>query len=394
MPYDTANDPYEVLKKGKYDYTKTILPALAGMVSGSALSAMKGNSPRQATINAMLGGVGGGAGAFGSSLEQQSTYNRELANMINQNLWKQKEYDQQQGRYATDDLLKNKKIQKLDKEIADVGKPDNSKLPGLGSINEYNAYKAMPQEEQKAYMQYVSDKGYNAIMGLTPEGNPIYAATRGNLGLQEKERGGIVGDIQPKVKPTLPATEARALSDKRSVLDEIGKVDKLYNTPSEGTETPQGRGWVGPAQGAMGWAREKVTGNIAPEQAEFYATLADLQNLELYTKSGAQINEAEFKRIMNALPSRYLPDNTYEARFNRWKGDFKNFVNRNIDAFESAGYRNIDKSGIEIPENIQTESRNDTRNDIRNDSNSNSNGGVKELGGKVYKNINGKWYEK
>jgi hypothetical protein len=339
-----------------YDYKKTILPSLAGMISGGALAAMRGRSVPNALTYAALGGLGGGANAFGDNLTRQGEYNKQLADMINQSMWKQKENALDERKYQTD--LPGKRAKQLldEKKLEDYGKGSN--LPGLGMKNYYEWYRGLPstgtrpgEPSQQDFGDFLAKTGYNRMLGVGEDGEPIYTSTRGTLGKVTPTKtadntagmADYTGEIQPTIKPTLAAGETTKLSKKASVLDEIQTLRNLYNTPDPGTGNPQGKNWVGWVDGVKGLYGEKVSGALPEQQAKFYALLSDLQNMELYTKSGAQINEQEFQRILSSLPSRYLPDGTFQARLDRWVDTTSKYLEDNIGGLEKAGYRNMDK---------------------------------------------------
>ena len=71
--------------------------------------------------------------------------------------------------------------------------------------------------------------------------------------------------------------------------------------------------YVGAVAGRFGSLKESTVG-VPEDQATFYADLADIGNTLIYLKSGKQINETEYQRLLKQLPDRNNPEPVFRAR--------------------------------------------------------------------------------
>lgn len=131
-------------------------------------------------------------------------------------------------------------------------------------------------------------------------------------------------------------TQESQLATIRSSLDQ---VKNLYN-PS----------YVGFVEGRWGSVKENTIG-VDNEQALFYSSLEDIKNSLIYLKSGKQINESEYKRLLAQLPDRKLPDNVFESRMK----DFDRVLNEIERSRQSnmGGYGNKAKENQSIAPGFQ-----------------------------------------
>lgn len=88
--------------------------------------------------------------------------------------------------------------------------------------------------------------------------------------------------------------------------------------------------YVGAFAGRLGGLQEATTG-LPPEQASFYADLADIQNTLIYLKSGKQINENEYQRLLKQLPDKNNPESVFNARMT----EFERVLNQIISSKEA-----------------------------------------------------------
>lgn len=95
--------------------------------------------------------------------------------------------------------------------------------------------------------------------------------------------------------------------------------------------------YVGAIDGRASWFGENLFG-LDTMQSAFYTDLADIQNSLIYLKSGKQINESEYARLLKQLPERNLPDNVFQSRLT----EFEKVLNTILESRESnkGGYGN------------------------------------------------------
>jgi hypothetical protein len=119
-----------------------------------------------------------------------------------------------------------------------------------------------------------------------------------------------------------------------TVLKNIEKTKELYGYGT-GIEHQE---WVGPIAGRKGGLEAKFTGTASPEQVKFYAYVKDMQDALLRARSGAQINEQEYKRLVAFLPEPNLPSTTFKAKLERFQEATQILLDEKLATFEKGGY--------------------------------------------------------
>src|SRR3990172_4538224 len=125
-----------------------------------------------------------------------------------------------------------------------------------------------------------------------------------------RERGAAAVAQQP-----VPTETAKQLSELEATLEQVENVEKLYK--------PE---FVGPIKGRVAGIKEATTGQISEEQIEMRAALRDAADFLLRARSGAQINEQEFRRMMTFLPQDNLPPKVFEVRLSRFKRELQTLI--------------------------------------------------------------------
>lgn len=134
-------------------------------------------------------------------------------------------------------------------------------------------------------------------------------------------------------KPTPPGA-AEKIGGIEGMLNDIKSVKSLYKF---GTKEEQAN-WVGPVSGRWGTIEEKYTGTATDEQVQFYSYVRDMQDALLRARSGAQINEQEFKRLAGFLPDVNVPAPTFKARLIRFEKELNNVLETKKKALVEGGY--------------------------------------------------------
>lgn len=132
----------------------------------------------------------------------------------------------------------------------------------------------------------------------------------------------------------LPAGSIKELGDLDALKVNILETRNLYKygTPEERKD------WVGPVYGRVGAAREKYTGGATEEQVKFYAYVRDMKDALLRARSGAQINEQEYARLVAFLPDEYMPAPTFRARLDRFDREVDIITMSKKAALKAGGY--------------------------------------------------------
>lgn len=131
----------------------------------------------------------------------------------------------------------------------------------------------------------------------------------------------------PKRQRVLPAEASAKISQFDSLDNQLNDIEGLYD-PS----------FVGLADAKLGTARQ-ATGLMASErEGEFRSLLSGLQNQLVYLRSGAQINENEFKRLMKELPQLNTSETDFKARLKAFRKSFQVIKDAKIKGYQDAGY--------------------------------------------------------
>jgi hypothetical protein len=170
-----------------------------------------------------------------------------------------------------------------------------------------------------------------------------------------KSRGDGAGTFKPddkdggkKYKPA-PAGEIDKIAALSSLEASAAEAKKLFK-PS----------YVGPVMGRVGSVKEQFV-NLPTEQVKFYSWVNDAKDALLRARSGAQINEQEYARLVKFLPTSELPPKNFKARMERYLEQMAILKKEKIRTLESQGYSvelgnapksNREKFDYEIPDGI------------------------------------------
>ena len=204
------------------------------------------------------------------------------------------------GRYAYDKSNPSRKVQLTDPisggmnggggELTQLGKHQNE----LAAIRQANPRDPRIPE-------------YEAVIKKLQMGIPTYTAVQTSEGIVPfATKTGQVGTPTGMSKP-LTNEMITAESQLSTLKDSFQRVRELYK--------PE---YVGAVAGRLGGLQEATTG-LPQEQAAFYADLADIQNTLIYLKSGKQINESEYQRLLKQIPDKNLPESVFNARMQEFE---------------------------------------------------------------------------
>lgn len=135
----------------------------------------------------------------------------------------------------------------------------------------------------------------------------------------------IEGPSGPLGKP-LPAGEMGKLSDLEVLLKNVDVARSNFD-----------KEYVGPVAGRVGSMKEQVV-DIPEKQVTFYAAVRDAKDALLRARSGAQINEQEYQRLVKFLPDENLPPANFIARLNRFEKELQTTITVKRSTLKSGGY--------------------------------------------------------
>jgi hypothetical protein len=125
-----------------------------------------------------------------------------------------------------------------------------------------------------------------------------------------------------------PAAQSTLQSGKNS---QYAAMVDLLNNIKAGKKDDYLGGALSGGGGLLGGVRE-ITGMIDDQEAQFRANVSSLANQLLYLRSGAQINEQEFERLMKEMPSVTLAPNVFESRLQAFEKQLSSMLRaKNID---------------------------------------------------------------
>ena len=173
--------------------------------------------------------------------------------------------------------------------------------------------------------------GINMVVSQTGESVPYDPSTH--------------GDIQPYVQKQIPGGEVSKMAEVRNILKNISKAKDLYKLDTK----KENSSWVGPVAGRVGSMERKYTGTATPEQVQFYDYIKDMEDALLRARSGAQINEQEYKRLVGFLPDPNLPPSSFKASLKRFEDQLSGLLQSKEEEFSSKGYRGTKKETRPLP---------------------------------------------
>lgn len=170
--------------------------------------------------------------------------------------------------------------------------------------------------------------GYTIPRGVDPaSGRPVYSDSK-RIGLfydDGKPFKGAPGLLN--LKP-LPSEQIQREMDLSSLQFSLDNVKQSYSPDL-----------VGPVGARVGRGKQYLEGVATPEAASFYSNLADLRNQMLYLRSGKQINESEYNRLLQALPNENMSNTDFNTRMKNFESLFQKIKASRENALRGSGYR-------------------------------------------------------
>lgn len=173
------------------------------------------------------------------------------------------------------------------------------------------------------------ERPYSTFVGLTPDGKQAitFDSRKGTVGLQPLP---FAGEIQPKIKPTVPTEQTTAFQQIGTLKEALGQVIDKYE-----------ESFVGPIAGPTGKIQDNWGVMPDAKRAEFRALTHNLFNTIIYLRSGKQINEEEAKRLLDELPTMNISPVAFQAKIKKFTWELDSIQRGKMRELKGAGYRNV-----------------------------------------------------
>jgi hypothetical protein len=176
---------------------------------------------------------------------------------------------------------------------------------------------------QRAAMAYSQGKQAPQFMPVqTTKGIQPFATKGPQAGKFSESDTGIPAPTKP-----LPEGAAKEFGALASLRDQIGTIQNLYSEK-----------YVGPVAGRFYAKAENIT-NLPENQVKFYAYVNDVKDQLLRARSGAQINEQEYARLVKFLPTAELPPGNFKARMKRFEELVDTIQREKAKVYSAQGYQ-------------------------------------------------------
>jgi hypothetical protein len=230
---------------------------------------------------------------------------------------------------------KNKALSEFGKNPTLQGAYQASPEKGAEGMFDIEKEKIKNQKEDTRQANYVrqlytdpSGKSFAVLGKVDKQGNPVVVP----VGTGE-------GQHQPFIPPTMPAEQVAATGTFKTLASLIGRLKSSIVDPTTGGISEKGKGYIGLFDAPVEKGKQ-YTKKASPEASNFYQTLQDLKNQIIYLRSGKQINEEEYKRLQEAMPSEYKDDSIFLANLENFERTFNSIMENRSQAFGQAGFRN------------------------------------------------------
>lgn len=204
-------------------------------------------------------------------------------------------------------------------------------IPNVGIMEEMIKAKVKPKEFTPSDLAKLQTE-YNVIKNANPndprlaqyeaefkrraEGLPYYTFQQTSEGITPANvRSGELGQPSGAGKPftgEMITTEQQI----GTLKETLQRVKTLYKD-----------NYVGAVTGRLAGLAEKTVG-LSSEQAQFNSDLAQVKNSLIYLMSGKQINESEYKRLLDQLPDKNLPPSVFKARMSNFDKTLNSIISQ------------------------------------------------------------------
>ena len=187
---------------------------------------------------------------------------------------------------------------------------------------------------------------------------PNYDVFEGPGGDQQYiRRGDPIPEGHKKVKA---AGVAITIGGKPAPSGERQSLNRLFEFQSQlrRIDTNFNEDYVGRMQGLLGGIKEFTGMGVTEKESIFRQIVKDIGDTLLRLRSGAQINEQEYKRMLKLVPTIKLPDKVFLARLKSLMENISNSIAIRKKSLEESGFKaptggdiilRFDEQGNQIP---------------------------------------------
>lgn len=193
-----------------------------------------------------------------------------------------------------------------------IGKFNRNEITSDQLINELKKAKT---ESTKQHQQYVGQAGDKAV---------LFDPNTGELSTKDLPTG---QDIAPRNKRILPADTVNQLADFQTLKKQINTVKSSFD-----------QAFVGPVAARLGEKGQAINAFASEERGTFLANINSVKNQLLYLRSGKQINEKEYERLVSELPDEKSSVKDFNAKLKNFEDVYSTMLKNRVTGFEQAGY--------------------------------------------------------
>jgi hypothetical protein len=136
------------------------------------------------------------------------------------------------------------------------------------------------------------------------------------------------GEISPRVPPTIPTAESDKLADLSAMREALGVVKQNFS--------PE---FVGPINARLLKAKQTSGIGATEKGALFTQSVQDIKDRLLRARSGAQINEQEYQRLVQLVPDQFQSIPDFTAKLGRFQQVLDSMTSTKRQELIRAGYR-------------------------------------------------------
>lgn len=138
----------------------------------------------------------------------------------------------------------------------------------------------------------------------------------------------VQGPVLPTVSPSIPGSEVSKFGDLENMKSKMKVVGDSYD-PS----------FVGMVDSRVQAIKQKTGVGATEKAARFRQAVQDIKDSLLRARSGAQINEQEYQRLLPLVPDETSGEVDFNAKSKRFNEVLDEMISSKKAAFSAAGYR-------------------------------------------------------